>query len=216
MYKCVIFDLDGTILNTLDDLANAGNYALEVQGFPTHETEKYKYFVGNGIPMLVKRMLPDDISDDVRQKTYDIFCSYYSEHMNDYTKPYEGIIDLLTFLNISKIKIIVVTNKADNFAKEIIKKHFGDLISDIYGSVSGFPKKPDPYWVNVAIKNSGFEKSEVLYVGDSSVDMETAKNAGLISCGVLWGFRGREELIKSGCNHICSTCEDIRHIIFSS
>ena len=95
MYKYVIFDLDGTLLNTLDDLANAGNYALEKMGFPVHETEKYKYFVGNGIPKLIERILPQNVTDEIKQHTYEIFCSYYQEHMNDFTTPYNGVLNMI-------------------------------------------------------------------------------------------------------------------------
>ncbi len=213
MYKCVIFDLDGTLLNTLDDLGNAGNYALEVQGFPIHKIEKYKYFVGNGIPKLIERILPNCIDESVRNKTYELFCSYYNNHTTDNTKPYKGIIELLSFIRDLGIKTAVVTNKDHNFAVEMVNHYFGDLIDCIYGAVEGYPKKPSPYWLNFAINNFGFDKNEILYVGDSGVDIETAKNAEVKSCGVLWGFRSENEFIKAGCNYICSNCNDIMKLI---
>lgn len=216
MYKMVIFDLDGTLLNTLDDLADAGNYALLQLGFPVHEVEKYKYFVGNGIPKLIERILPDGSSDELRKKTYNLFCSYYNAHMNDKTKPYNGILEMLRILKNDGITSVVVTNKADEFAKVIVEKYFGNLINHTYGSVEGYPKKPDPYWVNVAVADYKMEISEVLYVGDSGVDMETAKNANLISCGVTWGFRTERELTDSGAHFICSSCDDIIHAIRNS
>lgn len=216
MYKCVIFDLDGTLLDTLDDLGNAGNYALEVQGFPVHEIEKYKYFVGNGIPKLIERILPNCVDENVRKETYELFCSYYNAHTTDNTKPYEGIIELLSFIHGQGIKIAVVTNKAHDFAIEIINHYFAGLIDCIYGAVEGYPKKPSPYWVNIAINNFGFEKKEILYIGDSGVDIETAINAGVESCGVLWGFRTKSELVEAGCNHICSVCNDIKKLILES
>lgn len=213
MYKCVIFDLDGTLLNTLDDLANAGNYALSIQGFDTHEIEKYKHFVGNGIPKLIERILPDSVNDEVRNRTYDVFCSYYQEHMNDITHPYEGIVEMLEKFKSRGLKLAVVTNKADLFAKEIVTRYFGKLIDNVYGSVEGFPKKPDPYWVNKAIQESCVNKSDILYVGDSNVDMTTALNAGLTSCGVLWGFRDRIELETAGADYICCNCSELCAIV---
>lgn len=213
MFKMVIFDLDGTLLNTLEDLAGAGNYALNQSGLPTHETEKYRYFVGNGIPKLVERIVPEDCDEETRNKVYEMFCSYYELHMNDNTVPYEGIVELLETLRNNNIVSAVVTNKADDFAGVIVKKYFGNLIEKTYGSIEGYPKKPDPYWVNKAIADSGFDKSEIIYIGDSSVDMQTAVNGGLYSCGVTWGFRDKEELIANGADVICSDCENLKRII---
>lgn len=213
MYKCVIFDLDGTLLNTLDDLANAGNYALSVQGFDIHPIEKYKYFVGNGIPKLIERILPQNTDQEAFKKTYEAFCSYYKKHMNDCTHPYDGINEMLERLKKCAIKLFIVTNKSDSFAKEIVKRYFGDLIDKVYGSIEGLPKKPDPYMVNKAICHSGIKNEEILYVGDSDVDMQTAENAGLKSCGVLWGFRERNELEAAGADFICSNCSELSRLI---
>ncbi len=213
MYKCVIFDLDGTLLDTLDDLANAGNYALSVQGFDVHPIEKYKYFVGNGIPKLIERILPENTDQEAFKKTYETFCSYYKIHMNDCTHPYSGILEMLKKLKECAIKLFIVTNKSDSFAKEIVKRYFGDLIDEVYGGIEGLPKKPDPYMVNKAICHSGIKKEEILYVGDSDVDMQAAKNAGLKSCGVLWGFRERNELEAAGAVLICSNCSELSRLI---
>ncbi len=215
MYKYVIFDLDGTLLNTLDDLANAGNYALEKMGFPVHETEKYMYFVGNGIPKLIERILPQNVTDEIKQQTYEIFCSYYQIHMNDFTAPYDGVISMLEQLKQGGKRIAVVTNKADTFAKEIVKRYFGELVDAVYGSVEGFPKKPDPYWVNKAVLDFDADKNEVFYVGDSGVDMQTAVNAGVTPCGVLWGFRQKEELVQNGAAVICSNCSEIIRRVYN-
>ncbi|MBQ8842877.1 MAG: HAD family hydrolase, partial [Ruminiclostridium sp.] len=114
------------------------------------------------------------------------------------------------------IKTAVVTNKDHNFAVEMVNHYFGDLIDCIYGAVEGYPKKPSPYWLEFAINCFGFDKKEILYVGDSGVDMETAKNAGVESCGVLWGFRTKSELVEAGCNHVCSNCDDIKKLILES
>lgn len=213
MYRCVIFDLDGTLLNTLDDLADACNHALSKQGLPLHETEKYRYFVGNGIPKLIERILPEDKREELHEKTYRLFCDYYDIHKNDKTRPYEGITELLSKLKEQGIKTAVVTNKGHSFAEELINDIFGSLIDKIYGSVEGLPKKPDPYFVNKAVDYFGSNPSEVLYVGDSGVDMLTGKNAGLETCGVLWGFRDREELLENGADYLVTTAEELYHII---
>lgn len=215
MYKFVIFDLDGTLLNTLEDLGNAGNFALFEQGFPTHEIEKYKYFVGNGIPKLIERILPEEKREEYFEKTYRLFCDYYDAHKRDYTRPYEGIPELLKKLSASGIRTAVVTNKDDEFAKKLISDIFGSLIERTYGSIEGIPKKPDPYLVNVAISDFGANKSDVLYVGDSGVDMETAINAGLDSCGVLWGFRDRDELIGFGAKNVVTDPLELLNIILN-
>lgn len=215
MYKYVIFDLDGTLLNTLDDLGNAGNFALAKQGFPTHEIEKYKYFVGNGIPKLIERILPEEERERSFKRTYDLFCEYYDAHKRDFTRPYEGIPELLYKLSEAGVRAAVVTNKGDEFAERLVADIFNGLIEKTYGSVEGIPKKPDPYLVNKAISDFGAEKKDVLYVGDSGVDMETAFNAGLDSCGVLWGFRNREELIGSGAKTVVTNTEELLHKILN-
>lgn len=216
MYKMVIFDLDGTLLNTLDDLANAGNYALSKFGFPIHDVEKYKYFVGNGIPKLIERILPNEHKKTAFVTVYNEFNSYYTHHMNDRTKPYDGVLEMLAELKRNGIISVVVTNKAAEFAEDIVKNYFGDLIAATYGSIEVFPKKPDPYWVNKAVADFDIEKNQIIYVGDSGVDMETAKNADLLSCGVTWGFRTAEELMDNGAKFICYSCRDIMDIILNN
>lgn len=213
MYRCVIFDLDGTLLNTLEGLADAGNYALLQLGFPQHPTERYRYFVGNGIPKLVERMLPPKSSPEIFERAYDFFCSYYNEHMNDKTVPYEGISSLLKRLKQSKIKLAVVTNKAHPFAVEMLCGAFGDIFDVIYGSVEGKPKKPDPFWVLRALETLSAKPEEAFYVGDSGVDMQTAKRAHITSCGVLWGFRNRDELTENGADLLCENCEELFDLI---
>ncbi len=216
MYKGVIFDLDGTLLNTLSDLAYAGNYTLKKMGLPVHDIDKYRYFVGNGIPKLVERFLPCEATADMREEALKTFCSYYSKHMNDNTKPYDSVLEMLRMLKKKQIKTAVVTNKAHNFAVEIVDEYFGDLIDNVYGSVEGFPKKPDPYWTEKAAAEFGFDKEEILYIGDSGVDMLTAANSGLTSVGVLWGFRGEDELLGNGAVHICRNCSEILNLVLDS
>lgn len=209
----IIFDLDGTILNTLDDLADAGNHALSEMGYPVHEVEKYRYFVGNGIPKLIERIIPSDSSREVYEKVYDNFCSYYNEHMYDKTRPYDGMAELLSELHRKGIKLTVVTNKAHIFACEMVKKYYDSTFDAVFGSVEGLPKKPDPYWVNKALEKIGCKPCDCIYAGDSSVDMQTARNSGIFSCGVLWGFRGRDELLENGAMSLASNTSELMRVI---
>lgn len=213
MYKYIIFDLDGTLLNTLEDLADAGNYALNAFGFPVHDTESYKYFVGNGIPVLIKRICPEGTDDTVLKKVHDIFSEYYGAHCLDKTRPYEGISEMLRELKKHGIKTGIVTNKDHSFSVKLAGDFFGGSIDAVRGREDGYPKKPDPYSVNYVIDHFGADKKDVLYVGDSNVDMETAINAEVDSCGVLWGFRTKKELTESGAVYIAANPNELLKII---
>lgn len=209
MFRCVIFDLDGTVLNTLDGLADAGNYALSQMKLPTHPTEIYRYYVGNGIPKLIERMLPKDADEAAFSEAYEMFRSYYNTHMNDKTVPYPGIPELLRKLKEKNVKLALVSNKAHEFAAEMIERYFPKTFDAVFGSVEGFPKKPDPYWALRALETLAVKPDEAFYVGDSGVDMQTAHRAGLIACGILWGFRDRGELEENGANLICDDPEKL-------
>lgn len=213
MYKLVIFDLDGTLLNTLRDLVEAGNYTLKRMGFSTHNIDSYRYFIGNGIPKLIERMLPSNSNDETKAEALRIFREYYEVHKEDYTMPYKGVAEMLAKIKKNGVKTAVVTNKAHEFAEKMVKKYFGDLIDVIYGNVDGCPQKPNPYWVIKVIDDIKVKKEDVLYVGDSGVDMKTALNAGVASCGVLWGFRGEEELRDNGAKFICNDCDELFEFI---
>lgn len=213
MYRCVIFDLDGTLLNTLDDLASAGNYTLEKLGLPLHDVEEYRYFVGNGIPKLIQRILPVGSSQELCDKAQSLFSDYYSSHSTDKTRPYDGICDLLSRLSDDDIKIGVATNKDHEFSESLIRTFFGNSVNIVCGRKDGAPKKPDPFSVNYIMEKLGAEKSKTIYVGDSNVDMETARNAGLDSCGVLWGFRTEKELRENGAHYIVNAPEELYQII---
>lgn len=214
MYKGVIFDLDGTLLNTLEDLAEAGNYALEKQGLPVHEIEKYKYFIGNGIPKLIERIMPQGSSQAQLEQTHRLFSEYYEAHKCDKTAPYEGITELIDNIRAKGIKTAVATNKAHKFAVEMVKNYFGDSFDMIIGQSDGRPKKPDPACVLEIQHSWSFAKNEILYVGDSGVDMLTAKNGGFDSCGVLWGYREREELLSEGAVYLADNAEELFNYIY--
>lgn len=213
MFEAVIFDLDGTILNTLDDLADSSNHVLARQGFPTHPTERYKTFVGNGIPKLIQRILPADASDEVFEHTLAEFGKYYDMHKNDKTAPYQGIPEMLSELKSHGLKLCVLSNKQHDLSVQIVKHHFGEDTFDlIRGKMEQFPAKPDPASCNDVISILNIPKSNILYVGDSNVDMQTGHNAGLTKCGVSWGFRSVEELKSAGADYIADSPHDITKI----
>lgn len=214
MHKAVIFDLDGTLLNSLGDLAAASNYGLKKCGYPTHEVDEYKTFVGDGRYKLIERVLPEveRVSETI-DKVLALFNEYYGEHMIDMTRPYEGIAQLLDELKVQGIKIAVVSNKPHEFTTEIVKKFFGDRFDIIFGQREGYKAKPDPSAVLEVIKEFGLSKEECVYVGDSNVDIKTAKNSGLKSVGVLWGFRSKEELEKEGADYIAVNVDELKNII---
>ena len=215
MIKAVIFDLDGTLLNTLEDLANASNFALRSCGYNEHPIKDYIRFVGSGRYILMKRILPeeDKNNEEAIEKVLKLFDEYYGEHMHDTTKPYDGIYELIKKLKIKNIKLAVVSNKPDEFAGEVVKKYFDDKFEITYGQRPNHAVKPDPRTVYEVIDYLKVSKEECVYVGDSDVDMLTAKNANVKSIGVAWGFRGEDELINAGANHIIQNPNELLELI---
>ena len=212
-FKAVIFDLDGTLLNTLDDLADSANHVLCELGFPTHDTDAYKYFVGNGIPKLIERCLPKD-KQEYHGKALSMFSEYYAAHSKDKTAPYEDIPKLLGELCDRGLLLGVITNKAHDIAVGVVEDYFGKgIFGCIRGLDSSIKAKPDPLGALSVAEKLGVRPDEVLYIGDSGVDMQTAENAGFISLGVLWGFRTKEELLKSGAKYIAEKPLDILNFI---
>ena len=196
MVKGVIFDLDGTLIDTIVGLANSVNAAMDYYGFPNHSIEKYRTFVGNGVGKLVERALPEDkkaLKTDARK----IFEEHYAKTMLDILPVYDGIWDLLEFLKKKNIKMAVNTNKMDVFAKPMIKKVFGDIFMETLGEVERFPRKPAPDGAEYLIDKMGIDKSECIYIGDSQVDIQTAKNAQIKCVSVTWGFALREVLVAN-------------------
>lgn len=216
MYDPIIFDLDGTLLNTLSDLAAAGNYALTELGFPIYEENAYKQFVGNGIPKLVERILPNGFSESDFNTAYGLFREHYAAHGADRTTPYEGIPELLDELCAKNITCLCNTNKPHEFAEGLLRQFFGNRLTEIVGASFGFPKKPAPDAARYLAEKYKAEGSSALYVGDSAVDMQTAKNAGIDACGVLWGFRTEDELLQYAPNFIADNPQKLRAIIFGN
>lgn len=215
MIKAVLFDLDGTLVNSLFDLATSTNYALEQMGFKTHSNDEYCYFVGNGMKKLIERALPSDKTDEETfNKCFDIFYSHYKEHFYDKTIAYEGIEDLLIKLNQKEIMLSVISNKQHEMAVTVVEKILPKVkFHTVSGKQEDYPAKPDNQLTKKIIADMGVEPAECLFIGDSNVDMQTALNSGCKSVGVLWGFRTEEELVNSGAVHIVSKASEIYDII---
>lgn len=214
MIKAVLFDLDGTLADTLEDLAGSGNYTLESLGYPVHKVSAYKYFVGNGIPKLIERILPEaERNESAVNKALNIFMEHYRLHYVDKTKPYEGTVSLINKLSDLGIKTAVVTNKAHEMAERVTEKLFGDSFCAVVGKQESYPAKPDPELTLKTISDLGVKPSECLFVGDSGVDMLTAVNSGCIAVGVLWGFRDEDELRSNGAQYTVSHPDEIISII---
>lgn len=214
MYKYVIFDLDGTLLNTLDDLGDAGNYTCRQMGWPEHTMDAYRYFVGNGMEKLVERFTPEEHRTAAeRTAAYEIFMTYYNAHKEDKTVPYPGITEMLCVLKAAGIKFAVLTNKADHLASAVMERYFPGLFPFVQGALPGRPTKPDPSLLYELMEKMGAKREETLFVGDSNVDIRTAKNGGLTGCGVLWGFRTRGELMEEGADVLVDTPEHLAELI---
>ena len=211
MKKLVIFDLDGTLLNTIADLAHSTNYALNKLGYPTHEIEKYNFMVGNGINKLFERALPEgEKTEENVLRVRNEFVPYYDIHNADDSRPYPGIAALLLALQNDGRKIAVASNKYQAATRKLIAHYFPEInFVEVLGQREGIPAKPDPSIVNDIIATAGVTKEEVLYVGDSNVDMQTAHNAGVTAVGVAWGFRPRTELEALHPAHIIEKAEEL-------
>lgn len=203
-HKAFIFDLDGTLLNTLEDLKNSVNFAMRSMGYPEHTLEQVRMFIGNGIAMLIKRAVPQGTDEFDEKKTLGIFTEHYNAHLNDCTAPYPGVTESLTALKNRGVKIGVVTNKNDDSAKMLIAGYFGNLVDVTLGHLDGIPSKPNPEALLRVMSDLGVNAEDTLYFGDSDVDVLTAKNAGVKSVGASWGFRGKDVLLKAGADIILS------------
>ena len=210
LVRTIIFDLDGTLCDTIYDLADATNFALAKMGYPTHSVEKIKSFVGNGIKNLMIRSMPEEERYEEKiEETKKNFFEYYRFHYADKTVAYEGILEVLKTLNERGIKLAVCTNKEDTMAKTIVKKLFGDIFSVVIGQGDKFPLKPNPESSYYIMNELGTTCEDTVFIGDSDVDIKTANNAGLESIGVSWGFRDVQELIDNGCKKIANNPLDI-------
>lgn len=212
MINTIIFDLDGTLIDSLVDLANTVNVILTEKGYPTHTLDEYRYFVGNGVLKLLERALPADHQGDITdvKKRFD---EIYGEICLENTKPYPGITKLINTLADQGYNLAVVTNKPQDHAVKIVKTLFPGCFKYIFGSSIRHPKKPDPCLTNLVINLFDVRKNEVVYIGDSDVDILTAKNTKVRSIGVSWGFRGRQELLENGADLVVDHADEIKEAI---
>ena len=215
MKKLVIFDLDGTILDTIADLAQSTNYALQQLGFPVHPEAAYHKMVGNGINKMFERALPEGSkTQDNILAVRQLFLPFYDAHNMDKTEPYPGIIDLLEQLQSQKIQLAVASNKYQAAAQLLVHHYFPTInFVAILGEREGIPSKPDPHVVFEILQATGISKEDALYVGDSPVDMQTAHSADVEACGVAWGFSPQADLEACHPAHIAHTADEILKLI---
>ena len=211
MYSTYIFDLDGTLLDTLGDLAASVNYALRTHGMPEHTIDDVRHFVGNGVKKLMERAIPDGEQNPDFEATFATFRHHYMEHSLDTTRPYEGIPDALKALKAQGCRLAVVSNKMMAATQELCQHFFPDTIEVAIGEneAAGIRKKPAPDTVYAALRMLNVEQKNAVYVGDSDVDVETAKNSGLPCISVLWGFRDKEFLIRHGAKTFISAPSEL-------
>jgi len=216
MIKACLFDLDGTVLDTIKSIAHYGNLALKEFGVEPIETSKYNFFAGNGAKMLIKRMLEyrSCYSEELFSKVYPFYIQSYDANPTYLTEPFEGICELLKTLNKAGINSAVISNKPDFAARSVCKEKFDEgLFKLVRGQVDGVKIKPDTEGAFLVMKELGVTSEEILYIGDTDVDMQTGKNLGAYTVGVLWGFRGKEELITNGADELVAYPMEIAHII---
>mgnify|MGYP000230696720 FL=1 len=212
MNKMVIFDLDGTLLDTLDDLCNSVNYSLRTNNFPERSLAEVRTFVGNGIRLLIERSVPEGTSKELIDKTFECFKTYYAVHCNDKTKTYPGVMDMLKELKKNGYKIAVLSNKAQYAVTKLCNIYFNNLLDDAVGAREN-AKKPSPDALYICAENNNINLNNVIYVGDSDVDVATANNAGVRGIAVTWGFRSRELLIKCGAENLADNTDELLQIL---
>lgn len=214
MKKLIIFDLDGTLLDTVEDLAGACNHILTEEGYTPYPVAQYRIFVGNGITKLIERAIPAEARDpEYIERLRQRFIEYYTRHIDEKTRPYDGIPQLLAELDARGVRLAIASNKFQEGTAFLAERFFPDIrFAAVFGQRQGVPTKPDPTVVGEIISIAGAERADTLYIGDSDVDMQTAINAGVESVGVSWGFRGAEELRQSGAAHIVAHPSEILQI----
>ena len=212
-YTTIVFDCDGTLLDTLTDLRNAVNYVLRAHDLPERSVPEVKAALGNGVAHLMRQSLPASISEAEFNTYLDEFKAYYGEHLQDYTAPYPGMLDVLDILRAKGYKLAIVSNKIQEGITPLNKEYFGDRLPVAIGERPGLQRKPAPDMVLQALKELGSTQSESIYIGDSEVDVATAKNSGLLCIGVTWGFRDEQLHKDLGVKYIARKAEDIVTII---
>lgn len=208
-YETVIFDLDGTLLDTLEDLTDAVNVALKACDMPLRTIEDVRCFVGNGVRNLMIKAVPDGEANPRFEEAFSLFKEYYGEHCNDKTGPYDGVLELMAELKKKGYVMAIVSNKIDSAVKELNDKYFSEYIQVAIGEREGVQRKPAPDTVLTALQELGKEKETAIYIGDSEVDLATARNVGIPCISVLWGFRDKELLEGLGADNFASIPMDV-------
>lgn len=213
-FKGIIFDLDGTLVNSLEDIADAMNKVLQSLDYPTHSYDDYQYFIGSGLRNLVSKALPETNNDENQiEKSLNSMIDVYRDNCTNQTKSYQGIVELLNELKSRKLKLGVFSNKADALTKEITKALFPDVFDPIVGLSTESLKKPNPFKALEISKSWGLQPEEMIFVGDSGIDMQTATNANMHAVGVSWGYRPEKELMENGAQHILNHPLDLIPIL---
>ena len=209
----VIFDMDGTVLDTLEDLTVSVNYVLSKFNMPEHSEEEYRKFFGNGIKYALKCAVTEETPEEVIEEMLPIFREYYNGHCLDRTKPYDGIIELMSMLKANGYKMAIVSNKIDSAVKELNDRFFSEYVDVAIGEKAGIKRKPAPDTVLAALDELGSKKEAAVYIGDSEVDLQTAINSELPCISVLWGFRDKDFLISKGASVFAETPEEVYDIL---
>ena len=215
MINTVVFDMDGTVLNTLDDLTDAVNYVFSQFDLPPRSQEEYRKFFGNGIGYAMKCAAPEGTPDSLFDKMIPVFREYYDKHCLDKTRPYDGILELMKALKDKGYKMAIVSNKIDSAVKELNERFFSEYVSVAIGEKPGIKRKPAADTVIAALHELGSSRDEAVYVGDSEVDLQTARNSGLSCIAVLWGFRDKDLLIENGAVTFAEKPMDVARILES-
>ena len=215
-YELVIFDLDGTLLNTIGDLAASVDYVMRSRNLPEHSDAEYRQMVGGGIKRLVERALPPELAKDEAyvEDCVTQFRRYYVENIDRHTVPYEGMAELLRDLRRRGVQVAVASNKFQHGTDRLVSKFFGDIyFVAVEGNREGAPLKPDPQIIHNILTKAGVDASRAVMIGDSGIDIRTAQAAGIASVGVAWGFRFAEELYDAGATDVVTTAEELRQLI---
>ncbi len=217
-YQTAVFDLDGTLLDSLCDLHLSINAVLAAHDMPTHSLDDVRRFVGNGIRKLVERAVPAGTNDAQRDAVYEDFCAHYAAHCEDHTGPYAGIPELLAHLRAAGMRLAVVSNKGDFAVQELVSRQFPDTFDAILGEneAAGIRKKPAPDMVEAALEQMGASHDGLVYVGDSEVDVQTAANAGCPCVSCTWGFRSVDELLAAGATTFVDTPAELERVLLGT
>ncbi len=214
-YTTIIFDLDGTLLDTLQDLVDSTNFALAQMNFPMRTADEVRSFVGNGVAKLIEKAVPQGTDEQTVRQTLDVFKEYYAANCETHTRAYDGILPLLDTLSQKGLKLAVVSNKIDEAVRVLCKKYFDDYITLSVGDREGMQRKPAPDSVFEVLSKLGVNREDAVYIGDSEVDIMTANNAQIDLICVTWGFRDKKFLLQNGATVLVNSAEELQKLLLS-